>query len=1330
MYADQGNKIAVFDQNRNPLYTFGSSTDFGSESEGIAIDSSSGDAYVADPLHQRVDMYGPAFVAPPTATTESASEIHHVKATLNGHLDLNEGPEITGCQFEWGTTNTYGNTTPCAQGNHYNTAASVSATITGLEPGKTYHYRLVASAGANTGTGSDQTFETVPVPVVHGLKATFGSSGSGDGQLSGNTGLAINQTSGDVYVADTANHRIEEFDANGNFMSTFGWGVKDGKPEAQTCTNGCQAGIAGSGVGQLATPTFIAVDNSGGPSNGDVYVADTTTNTVTKYDANGNYISTNDGTGSGSAFGPLAGIAVSAKGDLWVYDSEGQLQVGNMHEFSQDGTFTTQWSTGDFVTPAGIAIDASETLYVPIGEPGVWRFSTSGESDGGVSGNVRSPTSTGPVTGLAIDSTSGDLYADGGGTLIRQYKSPSTCSQIINNNIGEGCTVAETFGVGDLTAAGGIAVNGAGAEVYVSDSNEIKIYKPSTPPDLTTGTAIGTSATSATLTGTVGSNGLAVTNCHFEYVSDAAFMATGFADLSSGGTAPCSPSAGSIPTDLEEHTVTATITGLDPATIYHYRLVASNAETTAHSQPALIPGIPLVETTGSPSRTATTARLDSRLDPRGAVTNYHFEYGDQGPCDTNPCTSTPTQAAGSGETYELVSQQLAGLKANTTYHYRLVAENGIPNGTAYGQDIAITTRATDAPLTHGPLLGPPDSDRAWEQVSIPNTDGNEVDRVVGISDSGERAVYSIMGGNPGSQYGGGLVEGNNFQYAERTTQGWRNRNLVPMRSQAPGNEWFPLTMLSDLSQVFALNRDSTNTGSAETWRMSPGLPAQHVLSSPLDQEPGYYSAVVSADGSRIFSVLEGDIDPEHPAGPEANELYDITTGAPHMVSFLPDGSVPGCGVSDFPPPSPEESRVTPDGSHVFFETKGNNCGSATGLYMRAMTESKTVQIAAQGSFLKSSGGALYFTTRESLVPNDTGGNDVYRYGIENGSMACLTCSTAAAGSVGGSLISDDGSRIYFGSDHRLLQGAAPDGIYRLDVATRDLAYVASTTGSLTKIGRDESEDNALTPDGSIFVFQSANPALNALNGPQNGNSLQDYLYDDEDRSLVCVSCPGDGSQPRGGVLEGFSVGGRVAGWPGSPLSGGGDFVFATPTPLVAADQNTARPDQDPAVGVDVYEWREGRQLLVTDGQTYNLTYPRVVGSSRSGRDVFFIQAAALTPDAIDDQKHLYDARIGGGFEFPPPPPPCSLEACQGIASPPPNDGTPASLSFSGPGNQTNSQGSASKLCGSSGACAKSHARKKTCPKGKALKRGKCVKRLQHKRKGRAKRTSRNHGGAK
>lgn len=1323
VYVDEGSAISVFDSAGSLLYSFGSSAGFGPKSAGVAVKGAGGGVYVADPNEHRVDVFGSAVVPPPTATTENASAVGHVKATLNGHLDLNNGPEVTDCHFDWGTSTAYGNTAPCSQGNDYSAAADVSATIAGLEPGEAYHFRLVVSTGTSTGTGGDQTFTTVAVPVVHKLTATFGESGSGDGQFSGNSGLAVDQASGEVYVADTANHRIEKFDANGGFLAAFGWGVKDGKAEAEVCSGGCQAGIAGSGAGQLPAPSFVAVDNSGGPSEGDVYVGDTTNNTVTKFDAGGNFISTNDGSSSGSSFGPLAGIAVDASGDLWAYDTNAE-----MREFGQDGSFVTKWNSGFGVTPAGIAVDSSQHLYIVRGSPVVEKLTSTGGDIGQISGQEF----TGPTTGLAVDQETGEAFVDDGGETIRAYSGscdPSTGS----------CENVDSFGAGELNAASGAAVDDTSGRVYISDPDSVKIFDRGTPPDVSTGTASAPSATSATLSGTVGPNGLALTDCHFEYVSDAAFLATGFTDLSSGGTAPCSPGAGSITPDLEGHTVTATVTGLDPTVVYHFRLVAANADATKNGAAALIPGVPLVETTGSPTRTATTARLDSRLDPRGAATSYYFEYGDQGPCDSNTCTSTPMQVAGSGETYELVSQQITGLKAGTTYHYRLVAENGVPNGNAYGQDATITTRSSDAPLTHGHFPGPPDSDRAWEQVNAPDTGGSQVNRVMKISDNGERVVYAIDGGSPGSQYGGGLG-GHNYQYAERTAGGWLNNSLYPKRSQAPGNAWSQPLGRGDLSELYDFNSDVTKTGPVEIWRMMPGDPAQLVLSVPYEQYRGFLET--SADGSRVVSVLKGSFDPAHPVGPEYENLYDVTTGVPRMIGLLPDGSVPSCSVqasSMLLVPGEASTRpenwITPDGRYAFFGAHpGSNCSGEPGLYVRDLIDSTTIQIAGSASFIRYTDGAAYFATRESLVAGYSGGSDVYRYVIDDGDIECLTCSTAAAGEVTyygqeaphAIAVSDDGSRIYFISNHRLLQGAATNGIYRLDVPNRALAYVAPG-GSQTNAGDYSPFGNAINPDGSVFIFQSENPALSAISGAQNDGLLQDYRYDDSDRSLVCASCPPDGSAPRGRVERG--LGGDSHDPNGGAVDDKGDFFFVTPTPLVSADQNTAPTGQNPNVGDDVYEWRDGQLLLVTDGQTPSIggVAPEIVGAAPSGRDVFFTQAAQLTPDAIDAQRRLYDARIGGGFEFPQPPPPCSLEACQGTASPPPNDGTPASLSFSGPGNQAN-QASSSKQC-NGGQCAAKSQRKKRCAKGRVLQHGKCLKKKKRQPK-RAQRANHNHGGAK
>jgi Divergent InlB B-repeat domain/NHL repeat len=116
-----------------------------------------------------------------------------------------------------------------------------------------------------------------PQPQPHAFLIPFGSAGTGAGQfmLGAESGAAVDQSTGDVYIADTGNHRVDEFTASGMFIHAFGWGVANGGAEPQTCTTTttCLAGIPGPGAGQFEAPNFVAVDNTPG-GGGDLYVAD------------------------------------------------------------------------------------------------------------------------------------------------------------------------------------------------------------------------------------------------------------------------------------------------------------------------------------------------------------------------------------------------------------------------------------------------------------------------------------------------------------------------------------------------------------------------------------------------------------------------------------------------------------------------------------------------------------------------------------------------------------------------------------------------------------------------------------------------------------------------------------------------------------------------------------------------------------------------------------------------------------------------------------------------------------------------------------------------
>ncbi len=86
----------------------------------------------------------------------------------------------------------------------------------------------------------------------------IGAAGSGNGDFSNPQQIACEPAGGDIYVADTGNNRVEEFDAAGAFLDTFG--------------------TSGSGEGELSSPGGIAV----GPA-GIVYIGDSANNRVAKW---------------------------------------------------------------------------------------------------------------------------------------------------------------------------------------------------------------------------------------------------------------------------------------------------------------------------------------------------------------------------------------------------------------------------------------------------------------------------------------------------------------------------------------------------------------------------------------------------------------------------------------------------------------------------------------------------------------------------------------------------------------------------------------------------------------------------------------------------------------------------------------------------------------------------------------------------------------------------------------------------------------------------------------------------------------------------------------
>ena len=328
----------------------------------------------------------------------------------------------------------------------------------------------------------------------------------------------------------------------------------------------------------------------------------------------------------------------------------------------------------------------------------------------------------------------------------------------------------------------------------------------------------------------------------------------------------------------------------------------------------------------------------------------------------------------------------------------------------------------------------------------------------------------------------------------------------------------------------------------------------------------------AADGSRVITILGGARDPEHPLGPNVNQVYDVTSGTPRLVGLMPDGSVRLAA-----PRSPRTfSSLQKAGCHLtvltsFYDAalvgRRSLCPEFYGFddHGDRSSEPNLNPFSFTRRTLRCSSPPMPAWTRtmrgeQTCIAMTSGAKNTIALPVSRAMLATLsaTITTYIA-------VSDDGSRVYFAASARLLPGAATEGIYRVVVASHELAYVAPGGRGILDgdtAGFHSAQGKAISPDGSVFVFRSDNPALNVLGGQQNGGTDQYYRYDDRDRSLVCASCPGDGSAPVAGVEEG--IGGGQKGPNQTPLDAAGDFGFTTPTPLVSAIRILLAVGRNPA----------------------------------------------------------------------------------------------------------------------------------------------------------------------
>jgi DNA-binding beta-propeller fold protein YncE len=993
---------------------------------------------------------------------------------------------------------------------------------------------------------------------VHVFQGSFGSEGAGPGQFKAPFGVAVNDATHDVYVVDSANNRVQEFNSTGSTVL----GEFDGS-------------VAPTGA--FSEPTEIAVDNSGDPldpSAGDVYVVDHGHDVVDKFSPAGIYEGQLTGTPSTvyeheySEYESLyhkemVGVAVDPHGVVWVLQN---VQFFASHqEFHTSGYID---SFSDALSNAyaserqaglggglnqGLAVDPEDNIYLNTG----WltKVNSSGKTLSNPFGSQEA------TTGVALDPSGREVYIDHAQTI---------------EALGFNGVSIESFGSGHLTTSRGVAVDASNGMVYVADgsSNKVLVFQGVILPTVTLGPVSEQKPKSLTLNGTIIPEGKPVTSCVFEYGTTSAY----------GHSVPCSPDASALGSGSTPVAVSAHLPGLIPGTTYHYRLVAENA---AHvSSPTadreLVAG-PILGGEWVVDVASGSTTLQASIDPNGADTHYYVQYGPTAAYRYYAPVSPPGMDLGSAVGQQIVSVHLQGLEAGAVYHYRfVVVQDGEvfeePDGSFTMQPPGVASELPDG--------------RVWELVSPANKKGALIEFFQGqggqvqAADDGSGITYMSQGPAVGEDPEGKSTYSQVL--SRRGPEGWKSEDLtLPGRLPENGESSVSIQAYYQEYRLFSpdLSLASLEPQEGGTPPLPPEEPKERTLylrddvngsfvplvtpanvpSGTKIEEPNFIGAssgewemhflAATPDLAHVVfetpMALTGEaIDEEsiqnHGAlGERQWNLYEWSGGQLQLVNVLPrnegvahgpEPAVPGvrlAGIVDFGgyPRGGAQRYMSNDGRRIAWtwgEPYVTNRSNYRGLYVRDMVEEKTVHVGGKSATyqtMNSDGSKVFFLEN----------GDLYEFDYATGTSTDLTGVHGQGENSAGvqevvSDVSEDGSYVYFVATGVLANGG---------VSGDNNLYLLHDTGdswSITLIATLSADDtpswyapgdygspllsavtSRVSPDGRYLTFMSDR----SLTGYDNIDAVSGqpdeevYLYDAQAERLVCASCDPTGARPIG-----------------------------------------------------------------------------------------------------------------------------------------------------------------------------------------------------------------------
>jgi hypothetical protein len=942
---------------------------------------------------------------------------------------------------------------------------------------------------------------------AHAFEAKLTGKGAPTSGLGPLGSIAVEDSTGDVYVTDTEVGAVDQLNSAGEWI---GW---------------LRAGPDGRNL----DPTGVATAPSG-----DVYVAGAASGAVNVFGPNLTVPDVKSGSGKSSKSKP---VVVTLSGVI------NPLGKAKYHfEYGQNGEFTGK------TTPAEVAGNTETKVSAAVEglKPGTaYNFRLVAESEEGVAAYgttvefITAEAVAGVTTGAPLEVTptsatlTGSLepqkfatkyYFEWGETTAYGHNSPvpfgvtSATGVVPVETKLTGLTTSTTYHY-RLVASNQFGISYGGDQQFSTSG-----------PGITILPAASITHTEEMLKTKINPNKLE-TKYHFEYGET-----TGYGASTTEESIP----AGEAPVTRE-----AKVGGLKLATTYHFRVVATNAAGTVTGPDQEFTTV-LIESESATALSPETAVLHAEVNPLGESTSCEFEYGTSPSYETTvPCEPSP----GSSPTAVAVSAQIKGLTASTTYHYRVTASVVGISEAGHAPDREFTTPAT------GVAIKLPDG-RGYEMVSPPNKQGGYIEPLTGQGG----AIQASADGN-GIAYvvNGPIVEGpegNRSPESQQvlSTRGaseWSNQQITPphesptgLRVGEPDDEFllfskdlalalvrpfpFGLTPLAEppLSPPASEAErkpcaESTNPRPCQEKTMylrsdAPIAPAAseeaiynnarqngETLASEHGEavaRPGYAPLLTAANvapgakfGGEIggkglvkskMKFLNGTPDLTHvvlsselalaPEAPSAPGLYEWGAGKLALVSVLPNGeAATGLAELGFTVPnggSVYRHAISSDGSRVVWTNNETLSSAGVGhLYMRETTKAKTIQLdspveglptAEHGEAVfqtaSADGSKVFFADPQRLTADSTAGAlkpDLYECEVLEGAckLTDLTVahnageSAAVQGQVLGA--SEDGSYVYLVATGVLASGATKgaDNLYMLhwDGAKWTTTFVAA-----------------------------------------------------------------------------------------------------------------------------------------------------------------------------------------------------------------------------------------------------------------------------------------------